>query len=241
MRTKPTLLILPGWGGNTDTWKPFITQAQGEYHAVCLNLPCFGDEPCPREVWGVEEYAAYVEKKLYELSIGKSILVGHSFGGQIAARLVADHPEKFSGLVLIGAAAIRPRRPLRRFFFYLLAKTGKALFRVPVVEKKSAWAKHLLYRLTGSHDYESASGMKRDIFRRIIRQDMRSALPYIRIPTLVLWGAKDGFVPLRYGEKMAKRIPGAHLSVIPEGRHGLHLQDPHLLLRHIHEFTKTLN
>lgn len=233
---KPQLLILPGWGGNADTWRPFTDRAKQVYDTICLNLPCFGDEPCPKEVWGVEEYAAYVEEQMVKHALEKPLLIGHSFGGQIAVRLAADHPDKFSGLVLIGAAAIRPRRPIRRLFFYLIAKTGKALFRLPMVEKKSAFARRLLYRMTGSHDYESAWGMKREIFRRIIRQDLRASLSQIQLPTLILWGKKDTFVPVRYARKIARTIPGAELEILPLGRHGLHLQDPDHLFQLIRAF-----
>lgn len=238
--TKPQILILPGWGGNADTWKPITDRAAKHMEVVCLNLPCFGDEPCPPEVWGVEEYAAYVEGEMEKHALEKPVLIGHSFGGQIAVRLAADHPEKFSGLILIGAAAIRPRRPLRRLFFFFLAKAGKLLFRLPMVEKKSALARAFLYRVTGSQDYDAASGMKRDIFRKIIRQDLRGALHHIRLPSLVLWGKKDTFVPLRYGKKIARRIPNAEIEILPEGRHGLHLQDPDHLFQLIRAFVNRI-
>jgi pimeloyl-ACP methyl ester carboxylesterase len=121
-------------------------------------------------------------------------------------------------------------------FFFFLAQAGKRLFRLPMVEKKSAIARHLLYRMIGSQDYETASGMKRDIFRKIIRQDLRGALPYIQLPTLVLWGKKDAFVPVRYGKKIARRIPNARIEILPEGRHGLHLQDPDHLFELVRVF-----
>lgn len=241
MGTKKTLIILPGWGGSAETWKPFLERAKNDYHIVCVNLPCFGDEPCPKHAWGVEEYAEFALKKIQPYLLDKPILLGHSFGGQIATQVAVNHQEKFSALILVGAAVIRPKRPLRRFFFFCVSKIGKKFFGLPIVERKSAWAKHLLYRLTGSQDYASAPEMKREIFRRIIRQDLRKALPYIHIPTLVLWGTKDAFTPLRYGKKIAKTIPKATLDIVDGGKHGLHIQDPKQFLQRINAFTASLS
>lgn len=238
---KPSLVILPGWGGSAATWKPFTNIASRTLDVTVIDLPCFGDTPCPKDVWGVGEYATFVEKKIRELSdingqTSKVTLLGHSFGGQVAVRLVADHPELFSGLILVGAAAIRPWHPLRRLFFWCIAKTGKIIFSLPFVEKGSTFARELLYRAVGSRDYSTSSGIKRDIFKKIMRENLRSTLQHIRIPTTVIWGTRDAYIPLRYGKKIARLIPGAKLVTISDGRHGLHLQDPELLYTHIVNF-----
>ena len=44
--------------------------------------------------------------------------------------------------------------------------------------------------------------------------------------TLCLWGANDRVVPLEYGEKYAKLIPGARLEVIPACGHLAPLESP---------------
>lgn len=228
-----TLIILPGWGGNSETWKQFISLAEKHFRVLCVNLPCFGDEPCPDDVWGTGEYADFVYKKIIETGISDLIVLGHSFGGQIAVRLVSEHPELFSHLVLVGAAVIRPKRPLRRLLFWLVAKTGKLLFRLPIVEQGSAFAKKVLYRLAASPDYLETSRIKRDIFRKVIREDGQKFLGQITVPTTVIWGARDRYTPLRYGKKIAGRIPGATLDIVPDGKHGLHLQMPETLLQKI--------
>ena len=62
--SKKTIIILPGWGGTKETWQPFIERAKEHYNVECINLPCFGDEPCPEKVWGIEEYSHFVESKV---------------------------------------------------------------------------------------------------------------------------------------------------------------------------------
>ena len=36
--------------------------AQRDFNVVCIDLPCFGTEPCPTSVWGVEEYSNLVRQ-----------------------------------------------------------------------------------------------------------------------------------------------------------------------------------
>ena len=44
-------------------------------------------------------------------------------------------------------------------------------------------------------------------------------LRQIRVPVLIIAGAKDSFTPAAVSEAMAEGIPGAELEVIPNGTH----------------------
>lgn len=223
------LLILPGWGGTSESWKNFSNLAKNDWQVICLELPCFSKEPCPKEVWGVAEYAEFVKQKIQNLNLIKPILLGHSFGGQVAAYVAATSPQLISRLILSGAAAIRPERSFKRAIFNLMAKIGKIFFSLPLIKNFSASAQKYLYKLAGSPDYNSTSGIQREIFKKIIRQDLTEELKKIKIPTLVIWGALDSYVPLSTGKKIAKLINGSKLEVIAGGKHGLHLQMPEKL------------
>jgi len=122
------LLILPGWDGTKKTWQDFINIAQKDYQVICLELPCFGNEPCPNKIWGIEDYANFVSKKIKELNLIEPILLGHSFGGQVAAYLAINNPKLISKLILSGPALSRPSYGSKRFLFNCIAKFGKFFF-----------------------------------------------------------------------------------------------------------------
>lgn len=233
---KPQLVILPGWEGSKTSWENFINLAQNDFEVYCLDLPCFGQELCPHEVWGVAEYAEFVRQKIKELHLNKPILLGHSFGGQIAAYLAANGSAEFSRLILSGASAIRPKRSFKRFIFSLMAKVGKIFFSLPLLKNLTAPAQKFLYRLADSPDYSSASGVQREIFKKIIRQDLTEELKSIKMPTLIVWGALDSYVPLTSGKKIAALIPNSNLEIIAGGKHGLHLQMPEKLYSIVKKF-----
>lgn len=231
------LLILPGWGGTKESWKNFVDLAQKDFQVICLELPCFGREPCPDQTWDVKNYADFVKQKIQNLNLIKPIVLGHSFGGQVAAYLAAAWPQSLSRLILCGASAIRQKRGFKRFIFSLMAKVGKIFFSLPLIKSLTKPAQKLLYRLADSPDYNSTDGIQREIFKRIIRQDLTEELKKIKTPTLVIWGALDSYVPLKTGKKIAALIPNSHLEIIPGGRHGLHLQMPEKLYNIVKNFT----
>ncbi|EKD24568.1 MAG: alpha/beta hydrolase fold protein [uncultured bacterium (gcode 4)] len=219
------LVILPGWGGSHETWADFVMLAKPAFKdVVVIDLPCFGDEPCPKDVWGVEEYAEFAKEKISKYANMQIVLLGHSFGGAVATQLVANNPEIVSKLILSGAAVIRPKNYLKRFVFGTIAKIGKGFIAIIPSEKLKNVAKKVLYRISDSPDFSKTSGIKRDIFKKIIRQDLHHKLASISIPTCVMQGEDDTYVPFRYGKRIAEGIPSASFVVIAKGTHGLHLK-----------------
>lgn len=220
------LVILPGWGGSHETWRDFVDYASENFANIhVIDLPCFGTKPCPKEVWGVDEYAEFVKKEIARLEFNKIFLLGHSFGGQVAAKFAAKYPDMINKLILSGPAIFRSKFLFRRLFLKIFAESGKIIFKLPVIEKFSILARKILYRTIRLQDYADSSGIKREIFKKIIRQDIRHLLPYINIPTLILWGEKDNYIPLKNGKKIFKLIPNSELYIFKNAGHGLHLHN----------------
>lgn len=232
------LVILPGWGGSHETWHDFVKLAGKHFNNVkVIDLPCFGACPCPQTIWGVEEYAEYAYAEIEKLHLENLVLFGHSFGGQVAVKFVSEYPEIAQKLILSGPAVFRPSFSWRRFFLELLAKFGKKLFALPLVEKGSVFAKKFLYnKIIRSRDYVDSAGVKQEIFKKIIRQDLSHLLPKIEIPTLILWGEKDNYVPLNDGKKMLKIMPNSRLHIFKKGGHGLHIHNQEEMILIIQHF-----
>ncbi len=233
---KKKLIVLHGWGGSKQSWKEFVEKADEFFDVEVIELPCFGDEPCPSEVWGVEEYAGFVKDKINQLTTKPIILLGHSFGGQIATYLAANNPELIDKLILSGAAVYRPKKSVKRFVFGFFAKCGKCILSLPGLKGMKKTARKALYKAAQSPDYKDTSGVQKDIFKKITRQDMSHLLPHIQTETLVVWGDKDGYVPLKYGRKIAETLPRSTLEVINGGTHGLHIKKTQKLITLIKDF-----
>lgn len=230
--TKPQLIILPGWGGSRVTWAEFIALAEKHFDVVCIELPCFGTEPCPKEVWGIPEYAAFVQKKVKTIPKNanqKRILMGHSFGGQTAAYIAGNKLIDINGLILAAASVVRPKHSIKRSVLFVLSRIAK----LPGIRGFFQKYREQIYNRIGSPDYTKTKGVQQEIYKRIIRQDQTSVLSNITVPTLLIWGKNDRYTPLRYGKRIANLIKNAELQIIPTGTHGLHHKTKTLVMKHI--------
>jgi pimeloyl-ACP methyl ester carboxylesterase len=61
-------------------------------------------------------------------------------------------------------------------------------------------------------------------------------LPALSVPTLILWGEDDAFQPVRWGERLARDIPGASLVRIAGARHFVMIDQPERVHRTIRDF-----
>ncbi len=236
---KPVLCIIPGWGGSTETWNTFITASQPYFDVRCIELPGFGGVTLPHQVWGVLEYGEYVFQQLLEVRREhpqqKIILLGHSFGGQVAAYVVGTHPESCDELVLIAPAIVRPRRRLKRLVFGGLSTVVKKILKHTHNNTRASEIKQKIYQAFFSPDYEHTSGIKREIFKKVIREDMRYILPRIDTHVLLFWGARDSYTPIRHGRKIGKLLRNVETIVFPYGTHGLHHTHTHDILTKLKE------
>lgn len=245
------LLMLHGWGGDKDSWNTLRDELklQGvldHYLAVSVDLPGFGESEEPEEAWQVLNYTQFIEKLLRELYLqfnlkGNFDLLVHSFGGRILLKLlspdfqhqIVERPDR---LVIVAASGIKPRRTLRLRVAAAAAKAGKVLLNLPVLKRLAPLSKKLLYKALKTHDYEKSSGVMRETFLKVIDEDLIENLNHIKNPTLIFWGKKDSYVPVKDGYLMHKKIPGSRIVVFPDGKHGIHKTKAHLISIEISKF-----
>lgn len=129
-------------------------------------------------------------------------------GGHLAMRIAATRPELVRRLVLVDAVGIprthRPRDLLRLAWEAAPPRRwGDPRF-LPVI-----WTDALV---------AGPFNVLRGLYH-ILRDDVRPLLGSIRAPTLVIWGERDGLVPLAQGRALRDGIAGARLLVIPRAHH----------------------
>src|SRR4051794_37954555 len=93
----PQVVALHGW---QRSHKDFAAVLRG-YDAIALALPGFGASPAPPEGWGTPAYADALLATIRDCA-PPVVVVGHSFGGRVAVRVAATHPELVKALVLTG-------------------------------------------------------------------------------------------------------------------------------------------
>jgi pimeloyl-ACP methyl ester carboxylesterase len=160
--------------------------------------------------------------------VNRAHVYGASMGGGIAQLLTIEHPERVGALIL-GCTATRaasrrvpPWSVIRRVLPALPAGRQR---------RTVALARALLYgpatdtaliaedvRLLDSL-HRPAAGMRAQRRAVLEYEGSQHRLGSVRSPTLIIHGTDDRVVPLRYGEELARLIPGADLVVLPGAGH----------------------
>lgn len=193
------ILLLHGWGLKKEKYKELIERLSKSYEVVSL------DFPIPDRPWGVSDYARYVVDFVMKMKIKPAIILGHSLGGRVAIKLVADQMLSFDKLILMASAGIE-RKSVRVKLLLLISGL------VP------GWIKRMVN--FGSRDYRRARGVMKETMKLVVGENLETILIKIRLPTLLVWGRDDRTTPLWQGRLMEQRIGGSKLVVI-EGDHGI--------------------
>lgn len=219
------VVLLHGWGCDHTTLASLgaVAETSGR-RVISMDLPGFGHSAEPEEVWSVEEYADWLEAFLdTELPGTQPVLLGHSFGGQIAALTASRRPvEK---LVLVDAACIR-RHNLKWYIKVYSYKARRRLMQLLLGKEKAAARIEEARRKAGSVDYVNSSPKMRAVMARVTNRDLSRELPNIKCPTLLIWGELDTATTLKHAKVIEKLVPDAGLVAIPGAGHFSFLDNP---------------
>ena len=77
------------------------------------------------------------------------------------------------------------------------------------------------------------------ILKNIRKEDVSEILPYVRIPTLLIWGSKDIYNPLTNAQKMVSELSDSEIKVYDNVGFNLQIIEPDQLSRDVFEFFDT--
>lgn len=206
---EPDVIALHGWG---RTGADFERILQGT-SSLALHLPGFGPTTPPQAAWSTGDYADDLAKALE--GFPPLVVLGHSFGGRIALRLAARHPERVRSLILTGVPLTRVTTASKPAFAY---RVGRALYSAKLIPESSM---EKLRQKYGSSDYRAATGVMRDILVKAVSEDYLDDARKVQAPVRLVWGAEDKPAPLAAAQKSLSFFPNATLRVVDGAGHFL--------------------
>ena len=217
-----TLVYLHGAGGQAR-WDPFLDRLSSEYRVYVPIHPGFGKSEGVELLDDVHDLTLYYLDLFDEMGWQDPIVVGHSFGGMVAAEIASVAPERVSRLVLVAPIGLwDDANPVADFFAMMPEELGAAIFHDP----NSEIAKAMFTPPTEQaamvdamvENIKNLSTTGRFVWP-IPDKGLKKRIHRISAPTLIIWGASDALVPPTYGNMFLDRITGSRLINIAEAGH----------------------
>ncbi|MDD2962093.1 MAG: alpha/beta hydrolase [Muribaculaceae bacterium] len=219
------VVLMHGWGCNLTTLASIENYLLPSFKVINIDFPGFGKSEEPKEIWSVEDYTLMTEQLLAAENVKSPIMLGHSFGGRVG--IIYASRNEVKKLILVDAAGVKPRRTFnyyRKVYSYKMIKH----FLLLVFGKEKGEKMLDRYRgKVGSSDYNSSTSKMRAIMSKVVNQDLKSLMPKIKCPTLLIWGEEDKATPLSDAKIMEQLIPNAGLVSFPGVGHYSFLDNPY--------------
>jgi pimeloyl-ACP methyl ester carboxylesterase len=252
---QPVFILLHGFGASLFSWREVTGPLSKLGTVIAYDRPAFGLTERPLEWQGQSPYSPQAQAELVvalmdALKIDKAILVGNSAGGTVSMLAALAHPERVQALILVDAAVYAGggapawSRPL--------LKTPQMNHLGPLISRQIQTRGKEFIELA----FHDPTKITPDIFigyqKPLQVKDWDKALWLLTVasaesglekrladftmPILVITGDDDRIVPTEQSLRLAKEIPNAILSVIPQTGHLPQEESPKDFMQAVTEF-----
>jgi pimeloyl-ACP methyl ester carboxylesterase len=233
-------LYVHGVPDSSDMWLDFLARSGG----LAPDLPGFGRSGKPGSLsFTIEEYADFLEAFLEFVEVERVSMVVHDWGA-VGLAFAQRHPERIERLVVINAVPFMPgyrwHRTARIWRTPLLGElsmgsTNRRLLRLLSRESNAtpgpmpeSWLDSVL-----THFDEGTQRAILRLYRSSPPERLAQAgaqLGELGVPSLVVWGMRDPYIPARFGKAYAD-VLGAELLELADAGHWAWLDRPDVVDR----------
>jgi pimeloyl-ACP methyl ester carboxylesterase len=253
------ILLIHGLAGSSRTWDDVIPRLTPEYDVIAPDLLGHGESAKPQGDYSLGAFASGLRDFLSVLGVSSVTIVGHSFGGGVAMQLAYQHPHLVDRLVLVGSGGLG--REVSWLLRVLTLPGAEYLmpigFPKPLVDRATEVGRHLGRRNIRSprlaemwRAYASLAGApNRSAFVRTMRGVIEPSGQMVNardrlylaahIPTLIVWGDRDGIIPVSHAHTAHELIPTSRLEILHDVGHFPHVEDAEQFCEVLLDFMQT--
>lgn len=234
------VVFVHGNPGSGEDWESLMAQAGEFMRALAPDMPGFGRAEKPERFdYTVAGYADHLGEFLDQAGVERVHLVLHDFGGPWGLAWAAEHPRQVVSITLINTGALKGYRWHFAARIWRLPLVGE-LFQHAISETAFRALVNFRARRPLPPDFvqrmyrEYDAGTRRAVLRLYratsdlagLARRFSEALRALRCPALVIWGARDAFVPVRYAATQREVFPDAEIHLLPDSGHFPYADDP---------------
>jgi pimeloyl-ACP methyl ester carboxylesterase len=241
----PPLVLLHGYvADGPTTWRRQIDGLSDEFTVVAWDAPGAGRSSDPPESFGMAGYADCLAGFVRRLGLERPHVAGLSFGGALALELSRRHPAIPRTLTLASAYA-GWAGSLSADVVEQRLRQALALADLPPEELVGALLPTMFSDGTPPDSVDAFRASMLQLhptgFRAMAlasAEDLRDALPLVRVPALLLYGDRDARAPRTVAQGLHAAIPGSTLVVLPGAGHLCNVEAPEAFNRAVRAFLR---
>lgn len=235
----PPVVFCHGTPWSAALWEPIADALSSGFTVYLWDMPGYGTSTMAEgQDVSLATQAELLAALLDHWRLPCPHVVAHDYGGAVSLRAHLLHGAAYRSLALVDVVALAP---WGSEFFRLVAENASVFTRIPpplheaLVRAYIAGAAHHPLT-TAAHDmltspWLGATGQPA-FYRQIAQADQRYTdeieprYPDIEVPTSIVWGTEDTWIPVDRAHRLAQLIPGAELTLVPDAGHLIQLDAP---------------
>ena len=241
------LLLVHGLAGSSVTWRHVMPELAKRFRVLAPDLLGQGQSDKPRGEYSLGAHANTLRDLLDALGYKRATVIGQSLGGGVAMQFAYQFPERCERLVLVDSGGLG-----REVTFYLRMLTVPGfesvfpLFCTPWLRDAgnlvATWLGRAGVRSTPASQeiWRSYASLADAENRRAFFRSLRDVIDFsgqavsalgrlhraAQLPTLIVWGAQDPFIPVSHALAAHNAIPGSRLETFDGVGHYPHCEAP---------------
>ena len=229
------IVLIHGTAASLHTWNDWTKELTKTNRIIRMDLPAFGlTGPNKNADYSIKSYTNFLYQFLSKIKVDKFHLIGNSLGGNIAWNYAAEYPEKIEKLILVDASGLPTNKP--QPWIFKLAKT-------PIINSMFLYiTPKFIVRKNMEQVYADKEKISNSLITRYYKMALRvgnreafidrakidfklgakanlEKLKSIQTSTLLIWGAKDNWIPLDNGKRMDSIMQNSKLEVLENSGH----------------------
>ena len=244
----PVVLLIHGMAGSSTTWRHVLPALAERFTVIAPDLLGHGESEKPRRgEYALSAHANFLRDLLEVLGHERATFVGQSLGGGVAMQLAYQFPERCERLVLVGSGGLgRDVNLVLRALTFPGVDQVFPLFCTPLLRDAGnavlSWLRAIGVRVAPGveeirRSYASLADAdtRRAFFRTLravvdIRGQTVSATDRLylasHVPTLIMWGGQDPFIPVGHARTAHEAMLGSRLVIFDNAGHFPHCDEP---------------
>ncbi len=255
-RDKPAILLLHGVPENLHAWYDIAPSLSQDYRVLAIDWPGFGGSDTFPDLkdHNPRTFAAVGMDFLDTLQIEHAHVMATDIGLSPALIMGVENPERIGQIVVMDGIPF----PTTAYSSWEVRSFGrKNSIRAKALIK---WFPKISAKIAYNKGFYRGSNIPKEIQKKFLADGynkitqnaflsyfqnnapgqayLESRIHEVQQPVLVVWGRHDRFINVRLGEVLAENLPNAHLEIIEDSGHFVHMDKPEELLRVSQEFLK---